>query len=450
MTNLESILLSFLVNALWQLPLLFAAGWVAARALRKLGAAAEHRVWVGVLLLQTLLPASSIFPWEMLRTLSPWAHAPLRDADARVSVVMGPGAAFGSLHLPSWLLAAVAVPYALVTIWFAARFAWRWVKIQSLRRESTEAALTGTAAQHWEQCAQAFGIHQASVATSSRIFGPVTIGFTRKLVLLPAAMISTLPQAEIQAAIAHEFAHMRRNDFLKNLFYELFSLPVAFHPLFRLTRERIMESREMVCDQMASHVADQAGEPHQYARSLLRLASLLVEGMPTRTPQAIGIFDATTFERRVMRLTEKQPEVSPVRRFASATACALLGLGISGSALALTVHVDALAAGDEKTTAAPNGPVVVPPEKMATQILSKVTPVYPVDAKKARIQGTVKLNAIIGKSGAVEQLKVISGPPELQQSSLDAVRKWTYKPFLLNGDPIEVKTTINVIYSLKK
>jgi TonB family protein len=151
-----------------------------------------------------------------------------------------------------------------------------------------------------------------------------------------------------------------------------------------------------------------------------------------------------------MRLTEKQPEGSPVRRFASATACALLGLGISGSALALTVHVDALAAGDEKTTAAPNGPVVVPPEKMATQILSKVTPVYPVDAKKARIQGTVKLNAIIGKSGAVEQLKVISGPPELQQSSLDAVRKWTYKPFLLNGDPIEVKTTINVIYSLKK
>ena len=74
-----------------------------------------------------------------------------------------------------------------------------------------------------------------------------------------------------------------------------------------------------------------------------------------------------------MRLTEKQPEVSPVRRFASATACALLGLGISGSALALSLHVDALAASDEKTAAAPNGPVVVSPDKMAAQILTSLT-----------------------------------------------------------------------------
>jgi TonB family protein len=448
MTNLESIILSFLVNALWQVPLLFAAGWLAARALRNLGAAAEHRVWVGVLLLQTLLPGCSIIPWQMLPTL--WVRSPLRDSDAHVSVVMGPGTSFGSLHFPGWMLAAVAIAYALVTVWFAARFAWRWQKIQSMRKESTEAALTITAAQHWAQCAQAFDIHQASVAASSRIFGPVTIGITRKLVLLPAAMVSSLPEPEIQAAIAHEFAHMRRNDFLKNLVYELFSLPVAFHPLFRLTRERIMESREMVCDQMAAQIAAQAGEPHQYARSLLRLASLLVQGMPTRTPQAIGIFDATTFERRVMRLTEKQPDVSRVRRIASATACALLGLGVCGSALAFTVHVDALAAGDEKTTASPNGPVAVPSDKMAAQLLSKVAPVYPVDAKKARIQGTVKLQAIVGKTGEIENLKVLSGPDELQKSSLDAVRKWTYKPFLLNGDPVEVKTTINVTYSLKK
>jgi TonB family protein len=450
MTNLESIILSFLVNALWQVPLLFAAGWLAAGAIRKLGAAAEHRVWVAVLLLQTLLPACSMIPWETLRTLSPWARSPLRDADAHVSVVMGPGTAFDGLHLPSWLLAAVAIAYALVTVWFAARFAWRWRKIQSLRKESTEAALDDTAAQYWEQCAHAFGIHQASLAASSRIFGPVTIGITRKLVLLPAAMVSTLREAEIRAAIAHEFAHMRRNDFLKNLAYELLSMPVAFHPLFWLTRGRIMESREMVCDQMAAQIADRSGEPHQYARSLLRLASLLVEGMPTRTPQAIGIFDSTTFERRVMRLTEKQPEVSPVRRFAAVATCALLGFGITGSALALSLHVDPLAVPDEAKSASPKEPINVSSDKMAAQLLSKVSPLYPVDAKKARIQGTVKLQAVIGKTGEVEQLKVADGPDELQKSALDAVRKWTYKPFLLNGEPVEVKTTISVVYTLKK
>ena len=60
------------------------------------------------------------------------------------------------------------------------------------------------------------------------------------------------------------------------------------------------------------------------------------------------------------------------------------------------------------------------------------------------------LNAVIGKDGSVEKLIVVSGPKELQESSLDAVRQWTYKPYLVNGDPVEVKTTINVIYTLTK
>ena len=55
---------------------------------------------------------------------------------------------------------------------------------------------------------------------------------------------------------------------------------------------------------------------------------------------------------------------------------------------------------------------------------------------------------MIGTDGNMENVRVISGPPELQQSALDAVRQWTYKPYLLNGDAVEVETTINVIYNL--
>jgi TonB family protein len=62
----------------------------------------------------------------------------------------------------------------------------------------------------------------------------------------------------------------------------------------------------------------------------------------------------------------------------------------------------------------------------------------------------VVLDAVIGKTGHVESLKVASGPNELQSSALDAVRQWTYKPFLLNGDPIDVATTISVVYTLEK
>ena len=75
-------------------------------------------------------------------------------------------------------------------------------------------------------------------------------------------------------------------------------------------------------------------------------------------------------------------------------------------------------------------------------------PQYPAIAKAARIQGTVVLQATISKAGAITNLRVVSGPPMLQQAALDAVRSWRYKPYLLNGDPVEVETTVNVVFNL--
>jgi TonB family protein len=86
---------------------------------------------------------------------------------------------------------------------------------------------------------------------------------------------------------------------------------------------------------------------------------------------------------------------------------------------------------------------------MSRNLLTKAVPQYPPAAKKAKIQGTVVLSVVIGDDGNVENIQVVSGPNELQQSSIDAVRQWTYKPYLLNGNPVEVKTTIHVIYSLE-
>jgi protein TonB len=75
-------------------------------------------------------------------------------------------------------------------------------------------------------------------------------------------------------------------------------------------------------------------------------------------------------------------------------------------------------------------------------------PPYPSLAKTARIQGAVILHAVISKSGAIEQLQVVSGHPMLTQSALEAVRQWKYKPYFLNGEPVEVDTTITVNFTL--
>ncbi len=84
----------------------------------------------------------------------------------------------------------------------------------------------------------------------------------------------------------------------------------------------------------------------------------------------------------------------------------------------------------------------------AAHLVNRVQPTYPPLARQTRISGTVKLHAIIGKDGTVQQLQVVSGHPLLVQSALDAVRQWRYQPTLLNGDPVEVDTEIDVIFSL--
>src|SRR5467141_167715 len=86
----------------------------------------------------------------------------------------------------------------------------------------------------------------------------------------------------------------------------------------------------------------------------------------------------------------------------------------------------------------------------AALLVNKVTPVYPPLARQTRISGTVRLHAIISKGGAVQQLEVISGHPLLVQAALDAVKQWRYRPTTLNGEPVEVDTTIDVIFSLNQ
>jgi periplasmic protein TonB len=81
-------------------------------------------------------------------------------------------------------------------------------------------------------------------------------------------------------------------------------------------------------------------------------------------------------------------------------------------------------------------------------LVNKVQPQYPPIARAARISGSVQLQATISKSGAIENLKVISGHPMLIQAALDAVRQWRYKPYLLNGEPVEVETQVTVNFNM--
>ena len=122
----------------------------------------------------------------------------------------------------------------------------------------------------------------------------------------------------------------------------------------------------------------------------------------------------------------------------------------------MKIHVDTLeplSDVDESNFTPPQGAVPikdakidVAPSVMAGRILHRVSPEYPEALKSVHLEGTVVLQGTIKKDGTVGDLKVISGPKPLYPSALQAVSQWVYEPYLLNGEPVEVGTTINVIF----
>jgi len=96
-----------------------------------------------------------------------------------------------------------------------------------------------------------------------------------------------------------------------------------------------------------------------------------------------------------------------------------------------------------------SGRIQVSPEIQALKLIIQSPPRYPELARQARIQGTVRLRAVIAKDGTIEQLDAISGHPLLVSAAIDAVKQWRYAPTLVNGEPVEVETIINVVFSPK-
>ncbi|HUB29768.1 MAG TPA: energy transducer TonB [Terracidiphilus sp.] len=99
---------------------------------------------------------------------------------------------------------------------------------------------------------------------------------------------------------------------------------------------------------------------------------------------------------------------------------------------------------------ASQGPVRLSSTLVTGLLLYEPAPPYPAIAKAAGVEGTVVLQATISKTGTIEKLRVVSGPPMLQEAAIDTVREWRYRPYLLDGFPVELETTINVVFKMSR
>ena len=124
------------------------------------------------------------------------------------------------------------------------------------------------------------------------------------------------------------------------------------------------------------------------------------------------------------------------------------GFGVAGGT------GDALGGGILNGMAPPPPPKAAPSrikvggQVQAANLLHQVLPVYPAIAKTAHVSGTVRLHAVIAKDGSIQELQYVSGPALLMRAAMDAVHEWKYRPTMLNGEPVEVDTTIDVVFSL--
>jgi TonB family protein len=348
METISRLVLSFLLNAAWQVALVAGVVAVGAQMLRNGPARYRHALWVMALGTSVLLPLSTV-PGSVRGNRKPWVGIAIAQEPSAVTmlppvppavpVATQPRAArrlmdyFSRRDWPvefsPWLPYAVLGCYSLLLLFRMARLCRAWDRTTEVRNSAQARPLPAWMASSVWRCQVALGLGHVSILCSSRVAGPVALGARKPLIILPASMLEGSSAEDWASTLCHEMAHIRRRDFLMNLVYELLYLPISFHPAGALIKRRIDQTRELACDEMA---AGRILSTSAYARSLVNLSGRAA-GLPVASgpDYTLGVFDANILEERVMTLLDKRPRASTrlakVIFAAVLSALALVGTG---------------------------------------------------------------------------------------------------------------------------
>ena len=394
MTPLSQALSAALLHFIWQGTVVAFLLWIALFLLRNRAPRSRYAASCAALALMAALPP--VTAWVVYQR-------PMARVAAGVAALTMPSASLRGIE--SVPRAWAALPVALVEQWalpvwaagvllFALRLALGYRHVVLLRRtgEAAEAAMMDIAA----ALARRMSIARPVRLLVSKIAeSPSVVGWLRPVILLPAASLAGLAPDQLEAILAHELAHILRQDFLINGLQSVVETLLFYHPATWWVSLRIRQERELCCDDLAVHYC---GDALGYARALTRLERMRI------TPQPAVAANGGSLLYRVQRLTGGTRECAPSRL------PVILAIAAAAVSLPLTVH----------RAQARQDPPAYPMKG------GWVSAEYPEAAVRKGISGSVLIETTLDADGAVVDAHVLTGPVELRKAALEAVLEWTF------------------------
>jgi D-alanyl-D-alanine endopeptidase (penicillin-binding protein 7) len=409
-----------LVHFLWQGALVGCATAVGLVALRNARPRQRYLLACSALLMCLLWPALEL--WSRVHELQAAAG---QDGALPRLMLAGAAAAGGS-----WLgyvqdkLASIVLVWAACAATLALRMAFGLLWIGRMSGQNKSNA-------HWQhrldQLAHRCGVSRAvRLRVVDGLASPVTAGWWRPVVLVPASLVSGMPPELLEALLAHEMAHVKRFDYLVNLGQSVVEALLFYHPAVWWISNRIRIEREQIADDLAAQVL---GEPRRLALALSELEKRQFSG--DRLAQAANGGDLLSRIKRLVR-----PDTQALNWKAAIPVLGLAALSVAVYANAAPAHQQAA---QGKSTRA------------VADFRSCAKPLWPRDDLRAGHTGTVTLGFLVDPEGRVAGSRIAksSGHPALDLAAQDGIEKCRFKPATRDGKPVQEWMKMQYVWTLQ-
>lgn len=280
---------------------------------------------------------------------------------------------------------------------------------------------------HWEaslaRLARRFGVTRTvRLRIVDSLASPVTAGWWRPVVLVPASLVSGMPADLLGALLAHEMAHIKRHDYLVNLLQNVIETLLFYHPAVWWISNRIRVERELMADDLAARTL---GEPRRLALALSEL-----EKLQFSTHHLAQAANGGNLMERIQHLMRPAPRAMNWK-----AAVPMLGLALA----CMTIYAEAVAA--DKVAGATTTAVV--------DFKSCAKPIWPDGAIARKEQGAVTLSFVVGADGKAKSSEVVksSGFTDLDEAARTGIEKCTFKPGTQAGKPFESKMKMQYVWT---